>query len=184
MNYIQVMQMRFALLLIFIITLAFYCSDDNPSAPVEEPEGLRNLVWVESDTAEAGSRLSLDVYLENKEPLTGVVIPLEFKSDFITIDSISFADVRLELSQLSGSLVYQEDHQVLYWYYPDVDEVVDSGSGKVFSIYVWVWGNAPAEDIVIDTTTINGSSKLGFSDSAYIFMTPDFEEGILSVETF
>jgi hypothetical protein len=175
---------RIALVLIFIIALAFYCSDDNPSAPVEEPEGLRNLVRVESDTTQAGSRLSLDVFLENKEPLTGIVIPLEFKSEFITIDSISFADVRLELNQLSGGLVYQENHQVIFWYYPDVDEVVDSGSGKVFSIYVWVWGNAPAEDIVIDTTTINGSSKLGFSDSAYIFMTPDFEEGILSVETF
>jgi hypothetical protein len=176
------MQSRFAILIIFVFTLAFACSDDDATGPVEEPVGLSNIVRVQSDTAQAGSRLGLDVYLENKEPLTGIVIPLEFESDFITIDSVSFIDGRLALNDFSGSQIHQDEHQVLFWYYPAVGEAVDSGSGRLFTVYIWIWGNAPAEDIIIDTTTINTSSKLGFSDSSYIFLSPEFEAGVLTVE--
>ena len=176
------MQSRFVILAIFIFALVVACSDDDPTGPAEEPEALNNIVWVQSDTAQAGSRLGLEVYLENKEPLTGIVIPLEFKSDFITIDSVSFIDGRLELNDFYGSQIHQDEHQVLFWYYPNVGEAVDSGSGMLFTIYVWIWGNAPAEEISIDTATINKSSKLGFSDSSYIFLSPEFEAGVLTVE--
>lgn len=162
--------------------LVIGCSDDNTSGPIIEPEGLANKVTVDSDSVQAQSKFSIDIIIENKDELTGLAVPLVFSGENFSIDSISLHNSRFDLNELSGAEIYADDNKILFWYFPDAGEVIDSGSGVAFQVFLWVWGNAPTQDIIIDTTTINTSVKFGYTDLLYNNFVPDFEQGVIHVD--
>ncbi len=178
------MTARIILILIIISFLAISCSDEKGSGPVIEPETLANKITVQSDSVEAHTKLSIDVIVENKDQLSGLVVPLSYSGENFSVDSVSFIGSRFDTSDLSGIEIYPDENKLVFWHYPKSGEVIDSGSGVAFKIYFWVWGNAPTQDIVIDSTTVNYSVNLGYSDLDYNYFVPDFEQGIIHVEGF
>jgi hypothetical protein len=176
------MAARFIIIIISISILLISCSDENTSGPVIEPEGLIDIVTVGSDSVQAQMKFSIDVVVENKEELSGLVVPLGFTGENFSIDSISFIGSRFDIGDLSGAEIYPDDNKIIFWHYPEAGEAIDSGSGTAFKVYLWVWGNAPTQNIVIDTTTINTSVKLGYTDLEYNYYVPEFERGIIHVD--
>jgi hypothetical protein len=176
------MTARIILVLITMFFLAFGCSDDKSSGPIVEPEALANKITVQSDSVEAHTKFSINVIVENKDQLSGLVIPLSFSGENFTVDSVSFIESRFDTSGLSGIEIYLDENKMVFWHYPNSGEVIDSGSGVAFKIFFWVWGNAPTQEIVIDSTTVNFSVNLGYSDLDYNYFVPDFEQGIIHVD--
>ena len=177
------MGLRILIVLLCIFALIIGCSNENSSGPNPEPEPFVDRVVVESDSVQAQSKLSLDVVVENKTPLTGIVIPLGYSGQNFSIDSVSIVDSRFTASELSGLEIYPDENRIVFWYYPQGGEVIDSGSGIAFRIYLWVWGNAPTQDIVIDSATMKFSTKLGYCDLQYNYFVPDFKRGVVHVQS-
>lgn len=154
------------------------CSSDNPVDNDEpEPEPLTNKVWVnfDPDTLDSGEKYAIDVYFENSEILTGMVIPLSFEAVNISIDSISLIGSRFENFVHKGFELSNEAMSFQVFAYSTESEVIDSASGLGFTIYLWVWGNAPTQDFNLDSTFIAPATHLQFMNEAQQSFTPAFE---------
>jgi len=180
------MSIRLIVLLIFLMAFAVVCSDENPfdQRDDEPPPSPANMVWIENDTVAAGERVAIDVFMENNEPLTGIVIPLTYADTTVSLDSLSFIGSRIEDLEIKGSEIDFENQQVAIYAYSSDRELIDSGSGLVCRLYFWVYGYSPTHDITIDSVSIPSALRLAFMDSVGIAYTPQFEPGILHVEGF
>lgn len=164
---------------------ALVCSDDNPVTQDDDPPvGLMNKVWVQSDTVTAGQKIMLEVYVENNEPLTGIVIPLGFPDTNFTLDSLTFTGSRFEDLELTNAEIFDNERYLTIFTYTSGAEVIDSGSGLMCNLYFWVFGYSPTQDIIIDSVNIPPVLRIGFMDSIGTAYTPEFEAGILHVNGF
>ena len=169
-------------LILYIISVALLmgiaCSSDNPVDNGEpEPEPLVNKVWIdfESDSLATGEKFAIDVYFENAEPLTGLVIPLSFEAQNISVDSISLIGSRFETFEHKGYELSNDEMNFQVYAYSTENEIIDSASGLGFTVYLWVWGNAPAQDFSFDSTFIAPATHLQFMNEAQQSFTPLFE---------
>lgn len=179
------MFIRLMILLTLVCGFGLVCSDDNPVVPDDEPPlGLANKVWVESDSVTAGQKIMLEVYIENNEPLTGIVIPLGFADTTIALDSVTFTGSRFENIELTDVEIHHDEHYLTIYTYTSGAEVIDSGSGLMCNLYFWVFGYSPTQDIIIDSVNIPPVLRMGFMDSTGTAYTPEFEAGILHVNGF
>jgi hypothetical protein len=168
--------------IILLLIMVISCSEDKVVDIEPEEETLLNKVSVASDTVSAGTKFSIDVYIENNEPLAGIVIPLEYPGENITLDSISLMDTRFEDYVHTGTVLDSESRRMAFYVYASGNEVIDTGRGTACHLYFWVWGNSPTQDIVIDSVFIPQSLYISFMDTTYNrSFVPDFESGLLHI---
>jgi hypothetical protein len=182
----MIMCIRLMILLALVFAFGIVCSDDNPVVQDDDepPVGLANKVWVKSDTVTAGERIALEVYVENNEPLTGIVIPLGFTDTTIALDSVTFAGSRFEDLELTNAEIDFDEQYMTIYTYTSGAEVIDSGSGLMCCLHFWVFGYSPTQDIIIDSVNIPPALRMGFMDSNGTAYTPEFEAGILHISGF
>jgi len=157
------------------------CGSDDPVGP-EEESGLENKVWIDSISVDAQSHFAINVYVENKQPLNGVVIPLKYISENLEIDSIVFTGSRFEEFELKNKYNYPQDLIFVASVFPDGTELIDTASGLFCKIYFWAKGNAPTQDVLLDTTAALITAKFGFIDEDYNQFAPDFYPGLIQIE--
>ena len=180
------MKMALIYLLGLVLIVGLACSEDNPvDNDPEEPEALANKVWInyDSDTLTASNTYTIDVYFENNEPLLGLVIPMSFEGDNISIDSISLIGSRFEDFAHKGFELSNDEQNFLVYAYSTEDEILDTASGLGFTIYLWVWGNAPDQEFSFDSTFIAPASHLQFMNEQQQSFTPEFETKLFQIKS-
>jgi len=129
----------------------------------------------EFDSLETGEKYEIDVYFENAESLTGLVIPLSFEAENISVDSISLIGSRFESFEHKGYELSNDEMNFQVFAYSTENEIIDSASGLGFTVYLWVWGNAPTQDFTLDSTFIAPATHLQFMNEEQQSFTPLFE---------
>ncbi len=171
-----------AILTLILAAVIVGCDNDDPVGPGEQ--ALVNKVWVDSISVSAQSKFILNVYVENKQPLNGIVVPLEYPGQNLAVDSIVFEDSRFEDFSLANAFIYPDDQSLTVSIFPDASELIDTSSGLLCKVYFWAMGNAPTQDVLIDTTENIQSSRFGFIDQEYAQFAPDFIPGLIHIEGF
>lgn len=182
------LSMKSALIYLFglVLVLGLACSSDNPvDNEPEEPEPLVNKVWInyDADTLAASGTYAIDVYFENNEPLLGLVIPMKFDAQNVSVDSISLIGSRFENFVHKGYTLSNDDKNFQVYAYSTQDEIVDTAGGLGFTIYFWVWGNAPDQDFSFDSTFIAPAAHLQFMNEQQQSFTPEFETKTFHIQS-
>lgn len=144
--------------------------------------GFGNVVEIENLNVSSGSNVEVKVFFENNRELAAVTVPLQYSSNDIMCDSVSFVGSRIEYINLKGSNLKLEVRQVLIFGVVISESYIPRGSGLLAKIFFTI--PHPVNAIVeIDTSFFPPSTELGFVDYIADPITPEFIPGRIVINT-
>ena len=147
-----------------------------------EPEKpLVNKVYMSKDIeVTGGDTFSVPVYFENEKPIAALSLPLQFPSNVMRCDSVSFIGSRCEEFLLTRFYVRHDTIQI-----GAIDTAgVGAGNGLYVTLYFWAFGNAPDTNIAIDLL-VNPTLPFGYTDTSLTAdaIIPQFEAGLIHINS-
>lgn len=174
--------MKFLIVFWAVVILSISgCSDDDTVGPGDDFGPLRNLVRIEPMVISPGTSSEIEIYMENKLELSGLVIPLAYSGEHISLDSVTYSEGRFAEFTQVYSYIYPDQNQVILTAFYGEDEMIDTGRGNIFVLHLSLDQSAPSQEIEIDTIFIAPASRLAFYDTDSYGFVPGFEKGILVV---
>jgi hypothetical protein len=141
------------------------CSDE-----VANPEDVvpQNLVYLDSTiVVDGGDHFSVAVYFENSVPIAGVSVPLKYSSTHMECESLSFVGSRVA-DWLVNASHFDNAKQEVRIGAVAATQHLEPGNGLLARIHLWVHGNAPDSDIVIDTALLSPNLDLRYADTSVV----------------
>jgi len=154
-----------------------------PLAAFVDP-GVRDTLRIDSVSAFPGGQAVLPVYFVNDELLSAVEFVFRYDENFLTIDSFSLIDTRLDYIDLDN-VQYRDSADLINLLVPDFADYIPTGSGRLCYLYFSVAGSAAGQNLVIDTANwpLLGGVHIysSFSDQEAQTIRPIFVSGMISV---
>jgi len=136
-------------------------------------------VWVSRVPGVPGNHIMVPVYFRNNDDLNLINLPLEWSSDALTLDSVSFVGTRVDFVD-DKTYVYNDDvRQVEITVDPTFVDPIPGGRGLLAKLYFKVYDFIPDLPVTvdIDKTTIGLDGHLFFEDMAGTEIIPVFTPG-------
>ncbi len=173
--------------LLFLTGIAAAAAILSCSNKAAEPnvEPLENHVYLpETDTVLAGTHFALPVYFANEAPLSGISVPLVFSSPDVECESLSFAGSRVA-DWLFNASYYDNGTREIRLGAVSGAGGLPAGRGLLATIYMWVHGNAPETEMVIDTSWLYPNLDLRYADTSVAGNTfvPRFTPTLIYIES-
>ena len=118
---------------------------------------LADTIIYRSDTVLAGEQAVVDVYLANSQPLSNLLIPLDFSSgSSMTLDTFSIQGGRAEDFSAVRIAVGENDDKMIIRLFPD-GSPLPPGSGTVLRFFLSTDPDiSGSQEASIDTTSLDG----------------------------
>lgn len=127
--------------------------------------GLSNIVEIESVYVSSGTNAEVEVLFENNVELAAITVPLQYSSDNVVCDSVSFIGSRIEYLSTKGGTLKPEQRQVVLYGLVMLESYIPAGSGLLGKVYFTI--PYPVNTTVeIDTSFFPPSTQLEFVDYA------------------
>lgn len=144
--------------------------------------GYGNIVEIESVYVSSGSDVEVKIFFENNVELAAVTIPLQYSSNDVVCDSVSFIGSRIEYLSVKGSNLDLSDRLVLSWGLVMYDSLIPTGSGLLGKIYFTI--PHPVNTVVtMNSTFFPPATELKFVDYSAASITPQFVPGKIVIDT-
>ncbi len=175
--------MRLLVIAAIAVAVAILSCANKAAEPNVEP--LDNHVYLlEKDTVRAGTHFALPVHFDNTTPLSGISVPLVFSSPDVECESLSFVGSRVA-DWLFNASYYDNEKREIRLGAVSATGGLPAGQGLLATIYMWVHGNAPETEMVIDTSWLYPNLDLRFADTSVVGSTfvPRFTPTQIHIES-
>ena len=152
---------------------------------LEEPSTFDS-VWVDDVEAAPGDPIAVDVYAYNERNLAKIALALDYSSNELILDSVSFAGTRSEPAPTKTFQPFTSLHRL--YVVVEFGELAPlaPGSGTLATLHFTVDPTTPEGTILIDSTTVGI-----ISDTRYTLTTADgsinfvplFTSGSITIKT-
>ena len=144
--------------------------------------GLNNLVEIESVYVSSGANVEVEVFFENSVELAAITVPLQYSSDDVVCDSVSYIGSRIDYLGTKGGTLKSEQRQVVLYGLVMLESNIPAGSGLLGKIYFTI--PYPVNSTVeIDTSFFLPSTKLEFVDYMVRSVPLQFIPGKIVINT-
>ncbi len=147
----------------------------------------RNFGSLPEVDAAAGFPCSMSLHLSNESALKQVTIPLKiYLSDFINVDSISYAGSRFDGLGAASSVIDNVNHTMVIDFLasskdPNTASFLPPGVGDIATIYLSVASNATPGEVRVDTTQELLAYSYQLVDTSGAQVADYFVQGVLKV---
>jgi Secretion system C-terminal sorting domain/Putative Ig domain len=147
-----------------------------------DPFGIQDTIGVEITTCPRGSKVVVDIYLNNDEALKGVSVPLRFSSNYLICDSVIFSGTKLESVVMKQSMINNDSGYVLLGGLVISEDPISTGPGILAKLAFEVSHDAPEGlEIVIDSGFIAPAGEMVLTMVTAEEIFPAFRSGKISV---
>jgi len=138
--------------------------------------------WVGHDSGAVGSTVAIPVTFKNCAELGGVVIPLKWNPDLVTLDSIDFTGSRVEyvVSKSHDDAIDNDANTVTLFVLVVDEEPLAVGEGLFATLRFYVDASSD-EPVIIDTTFIPPAGSYIFSEPDATPVPTEFMPGSITV---
>ena len=144
--------------------------------------GYGNVVEVESVYVNSGSSVEVGVFFDNIVELSAIAVPLQYSSNDVVYDSLSFIGSRIEYLSVKGSNFDPSNRLILSWGLVMYDSLIPTGNGLLCKIYFTI--PHPVNTVVeIDTSFFPPATELAFVDTLATPINPQFIPGKIVIHT-
>jgi len=147
-------------------------------------------IRIDTVMVEPGDDFAVEVRLENNSiSLAGLQIPLQFDSEYLTVDSISFAGSMVPAGMLSTGHIDNGMDTLAIQIYPTLDSIssFDDAEGLLATIHGNVRGDAPLGTIPIDSIFDTGglfwTAAAMTNELGILFLPSNFYGGAVVVSS-
>ncbi|MCD6248782.1 MAG: T9SS type A sorting domain-containing protein [candidate division Zixibacteria bacterium] len=152
---------------------------------LEEPATFDS-VWIDDVEAAPGDPIAVNVYAYNERNLAKIALALDYGSELLAFDSVSFAGTRSEPAPTKTVQPQTSLHKLYIVVEFGESTPLPSDTGPVATLHFTVDPTAPEEIIVIDSTTVgiisNTRYTLTTADGSISFV-PLFTSGSVAIKT-
>jgi hypothetical protein len=173
---------RFAQGIVCSVFLYAGCSSDSTSQSPVDP----TLVWIDTVEAYPGSSAVVNVNADLKSTLQGLQMPLQFGSNDVIIDSVSFVGTLLSTNPFIDTVPISVDSayvDILRSY--TASYVIPPSVGKLASLHVTIAADAEFGTVSVDTFTRTlpnaNVHRLLLSDNTANEIEVEFTEGAVII---
>jgi hypothetical protein len=148
--------------------------------PVIEP-GVDS-VWVATVPGTPGSDVMVPVYFKNAEDLSAIALPMNWNSEDVTLDSVSFNGTRVEYVDFKDAVIRNDSNDVHMIIMPITEPAIAPGRGLLANMFFSIDDGVDPQFVAIDTIH-NLTDSLLFGTPTGEFFTPTFICGGIVIDT-
>jgi hypothetical protein len=151
----------------------------------EAPDSFDS-IWVSDVEAAPGTPVVVDVYAYTERNVVQIALALDYSSDKLILDSVSFIGTRCESAPTKTVQSQVSLHKVYVVAEFASGVPLPPGSGPIAALHFTVAADAPNSTIVIDSTTVgivsNTRLMLTEADGSISFV-PIFSPGVVTIKS-
>ncbi len=170
--------MQYRMLLLVVLTAL--CATMAFGQGAANDPGLRDTLYIESVTVDAGQKAVVEINFFSDEELAALTIPLAWTSADITLDSVSYAGSRIAYINTKPYTIYNSNQEVVFGAVVFFEANIAPGSGLMATLYFDVPPGTPDQFVDIDSTTIP-PAQLYFTNTNSSNFTPEVFPGTIQI---
>lgn len=126
----------------------------------QNDENASDTLLLQMAKATADNRVAVAINFFNDQPLAALTIPLRVVSEGFTIDTVIFADSRVNYLRIRPVTITEDRKGVVFGAICMTEAYIPAGHGLLATMYLKPSGSEMVKECAIDTTTIDPANTL------------------------